>query len=75
MVALLYFTLLSALSVVPHFFLSPPSVAFLTWGDFHARSCFARCTIPEEKWGTTRSLVQFKCRISHVPNLIPIVVD
>ena len=24
---------------------------FLAWGDFHARS-----TIPEEKWGTTRSL-------------------
>jgi len=29
---------------------------FLTWGDFHARSRFARSTIPEEKWGTTRSL-------------------
>ena len=27
------------------------------WGDFHARSRFARSTIPEEKWGTTRSLV------------------
>ena len=26
------------------------------WGDFHARSRFARSTIPEEKWGTTRSL-------------------
>ena len=25
------------------------------WGDFHARSRFAR-SIPEEKWGTTRSL-------------------
>ena len=25
-------------------------------GDFHARSPFARSTIPEEKWGTTRSL-------------------
>ena len=24
--------------------------------DFHARSHFARSTIPEEKWGTTRSL-------------------
>ena len=22
------------------------------WGDFHARSRFARSTIPEEKWGT-----------------------
>ena len=27
------------------------------WGDFHARSRFARSTIPEEKWGTTRSLL------------------
>ena len=25
---------------------------FLAWGDFHARSRFARSTIPEEKWGT-----------------------
>ena len=31
---------------------------FLAWGDFHARSHFARSTIPEEKWGTTRSLTQ-----------------
>ena len=30
---------------------------FLVWGDFHAHSNFARSTIPEEKWGTTRSLV------------------
>ena len=29
---------------------------FLAWGDFHERSRFARPTIPEEKWGTTRSL-------------------
>ena len=29
---------------------------FLAWGDFHARSRFARFTIPGEKWGTTRSL-------------------
>ena len=29
---------------------------FLAWGHFHARSRFARSTIPEEKWGTTRSL-------------------
>ena len=29
---------------------------FLAWGDFHAPSRFARSTIPEEKWGTTRSL-------------------
>ena len=39
-------------------FLSPRRVPpFLAWGDFHARSRFARSTIPEEKWGTTRSLV------------------
>ena len=29
---------------------------FLAWGDFHARSRFARFPIPEGKWGTTRSL-------------------
>ena len=29
---------------------------FLAWGDFHARSRFARSTIPKEKWETTRSL-------------------
>ena len=26
--------------------------------DFHARSRFVRSTLPEEKWGTTRSLTQ-----------------
>ena len=31
-------------------------VAFSRVGDFCARSRFARSTIPEEKWGTTRSL-------------------
>ena len=31
---------------------------FLAWVDFHARSRFARSTIPEEKWGTTRSLLE-----------------
>ena len=31
-------------------------IAFLAWGDFHARSRFARSTIPEGKWGTTPSL-------------------
>ena len=37
---------------------------FLAWVDFHARSRFARSTIPEGKWGTTRSLFflrQCKC--------------
>ena len=38
-------------------FLSPRRVSpSLAWGDFHARSRFARYTISEEKWGTTRSL-------------------
>ena len=32
---------------------------FLAWGDFHARLRFARSTIPEEKWGTTRSLTRY----------------
>ena len=41
----------------PLIFLSPRCVSpFLEWGDFHARSRFARSTIPEGKWGTTRSL-------------------
>ena len=31
--------------------LSLPRLAFLAWGDFHARSCFARSSIPNEKWG------------------------
>ena len=35
----------------PHFSLSPPRLAFLAWDDFHARSRFARSTIPEEKRG------------------------
>ena len=33
---------------------------FLAWGDFYARSRFARSTIPGEKWGTTRSLARPK---------------
>ena len=39
-------------------FLSPRRVSpFLASGGFHACSRFARSTIPEEKWGTTRSLL------------------
>ena len=34
-------------------------------GDFHARSRFARSTIPEEKWGTTRSLLSNILFITH----------
>ena len=38
-------------------FFSPRRVSpFLSWDDFHARSSFARSTIPREKWGTNRSL-------------------
>ena len=46
-----------AQTVVPHFPPPPPPrLAFLAWGGFHARLCFARSTIPEEKMGTTRRL-------------------
>ena len=62
---------LPRLRVVPHFSsgivergntrpgdrkISPPRVSFSRVGDFHAHSRFARSTIPEERWGTTRSL-------------------
>ena len=50
-----------ALSVVPNFSLSRPRLAFLMWGDtmyFHMHLHFARSTIPEGNWGTTRSLPQ-----------------
>ena len=42
-------------------------VAFSRVGDFHARSRFARSTIPEEKWGTTRSLKvkKYVCILPH----------
>ena len=41
----------------PKVFYPPDGVSpFFVWGDFHVRSRFARSTIPEEKWGTTRSL-------------------
>ena len=35
---------------------SLPAACRLFSRDFHARSRFALSTIPEEKWGTTRSL-------------------
>ena len=50
-----------------------PFLAFLAWGDFYARSRFARSTIPEEKWGTTRSLVlsvkRVDCFIAKIDSL------
>ena len=39
--------------------IAPRVPPVLAWGDFHARSRFAGSTIPEEKWGTTRSLSLF----------------
>ena len=53
----------SRLRVVPHFSSGIVEQAkrekrrHAAWGDFHARSRFARSTNPEEKWGTTRSLL------------------
>ena len=41
----------------------------LAWGDFHARSRFARSTIPEEKWGTTRSLPTYCPTLSYPTGL------
>ena len=47
-----------ALFVVTLIFLSPCRVLpFLAQGDFQVRLRFARSIIPEEKWGTTRSLI------------------
>ena len=40
--------------------ITPRVSPFLAWGDFHARLRLARSTIPEEKWGTTRSLSLFR---------------
>ena len=37
--------------------MSPPRLAFLAIGDFHARSRFARSSISEEKRRTIRSLL------------------
>ena len=42
---------------------------FLAWGDFHVRSRFALSTIPEEKWGTTRSLAHLALDISFVVSI------
>ena len=44
--------------MLKNFSISPPRLAFLAWVDSHARSRFARSTIPEEKMGTTRSLTE-----------------
>ena len=42
-----------------------PRLAFLAWGDFHARSRFARSIYyPEEKWWTTRSEILHVRRLS-----------
>ena len=41
---------------------------FLAWGDFHAP--FARSTIPEDKWGTTRSLSFSVTSFMHIRGLV-----
>ena len=52
-------------------FLSPRRVSpFLAWGAFHARSRFARSTIPEEEWGTTRSLTVAGINFDFIPGSI-----
>ena len=48
--------------------------SFLAWGDFHAHSRFARSTLPEEKWETTRSLVTCKPAINASPMQIVTVI-
>ena len=49
-----------------HFSLSPRLLAFLVWGDFHARWCFAHSSIPEKKWVLlTPCLVVYKNIITY----------
>ena len=48
-----------------NFSLFPPRLPFLAWDDFHARSRFARSSIHEDKWGTTRSLRFSLCSGEH----------
>ena len=47
--------------------ITPRVSPFLAWVDFHARSRFARSTIPEGKWGTTRSLAVVRRKRLHSP--------
>ena len=44
---------------------------FLAWGDFHARSRFARSTIPEEKWGPFLAWGDFHARSRFARSTIP----
>ena len=48
--------------MLKNFSIAPLRLAFLAWVDSHARSRFARSTIPEEKMGTTRSLTEIQTR-------------
>ena len=56
--------------------LSPLRLAFLAWGDFHARLRFARSTLPDEKWGllwcSSRELtsVRLACMTRSLPQLL-----
>ena len=48
---------------------------FLAWGEFHARSRFARSTIPDEEWGTTRILVfQYPFSVIQLSPIIDIIL-
>ena len=44
---------------------------FLAWGDFHARSRFARSTIPEEKWGL---LVVYEQSAKKLGNVFVVII-
>ena len=46
----------------PHARKGDTASRFLPRGDFHARSRFARSIVPEDKWGTTRSLKGMQTR-------------
>ena len=53
--------------------LSPPRLAFLARGNFHARSRFACATIPEEKWGLLHETTKFITdRTSHCGGAISV---
>ena len=61
--------------VLPNIFLSPRRVSpFLAWGDYHSRWRFACSTIPEEKWGTTRSLGELTPMILLLVRLVTLLL-
>ena len=56
----IYFKLCSKKGIVERAKRERAMSPFLAWGDFQASSRFTRSTIPEEKWGTTRSPTRCK---------------